>query len=329
MKAARIASPGKFEFVDIPEPEISDGKVKVRVQSTSVCGSDIHGAFHANRPEEEYPMHPGAPCHEVAGTVIESMTDEIKEGQRAIVVPQRDSVGNYIGGLTEYLVLTPDRVIPVPDWGSLDEWVMCQHTGTVLFSAKHWGNAAGKRIAVLGQGGIGLSFTMIAEKQGAQQVIGIDNLDYRLDKSLSLGATNTINPQKDDLLEAIQEVTNGQGIDVVVDATGDPEGFSTCLSIVNRWGTFISFSLTGQDGKIASFPHQEFMFKAAKIIPTQVAATSQPTLEIRETVALKERGWFDPGILKSHSMDFSDVQKAYDLYANREDGIIKVAMKMD
>ena len=50
----------------------------------------------------------------------------------------------------------------------------------------------GKKIAVLGQGGIGLSFTMFASKQGAAEVVGIDKHDYRLEKSISLGATKTI-----------------------------------------------------------------------------------------------------------------------------------------
>ncbi|MDP6665991.1 MAG: zinc-binding dehydrogenase [Dehalococcoidia bacterium] len=324
MKAARLVAPSTFDFIELEEPEPVDGQAKIKVDTVSVCASDIHGTFRAQRPEEDYPMAPGVPCHEIAGTVIESKTDEIEVGQRAIVLPTRGS-----GGLSEYLVQSPERIIPVPDWGPLDEWVMCQHTGTVLFSAKQWGNAAGKRIAVLGQGGIGLSFTMLAEKQGAQQVIGIDLLDNRLEKALSLGATNTINPDKDQLFEAIDEITGGEGIDVVVDTTGDPEGFVTCLRIVKRWGTFISFSLTGRDGKIAEFPHQEFMFKAATIIPTQVAATSEPTKDIREMVALKERGWIDPGMLKTHNLDFSDVQRAYDMYADRTDGVIKVAMSMN
>ena len=324
MKAARLVSPATFEFIDLPDPVPSDGQAKIRIEAVSVCGSDIHGTFHADLPEESYPMAPGLGCHEIAGTVVESKTEEVKEGQRAIVLPTRGS-----GGLAEYMVQTPDRILPVPEWGPIDEWVMCQHTGTVLYSVKQMGNIAGTRVAVLGQGGIGLSFTILAEKQGALQIIGIDPVEARLEKALSVGATNTVNPSKDDIYEAIEELTGGEGIDIVVDATGDPEGFGQCIKIVKRWGMFVSFSLTGQGGKVSSFLHQEFMFKAAKIIPTQVAATSQPTKDIRETIALKERGWIDPGVLKSHNLDFSEVQKAYDMYAGHEDGVIKVALSVN
>ena len=324
MKAARLVAPQKFDFVELEDPIPNDGEVKIRVEATSVCGSDIHGIYHAEVPEEEYPLTPGVPCHEIAGTIVESKTDELIEGQRAVVLPTRG-----LGGLSEYLVQTPERVLPVPDWGPIDEWVMCQHTGTVLYSVKQMGNVAGKRVAVLGQGGIGLSFSMLIEKMGAMQVIGIDPVENRLEKALSIGATNTVNPDKDDMYEAIDELTGGEGIDIVVDASGDPEGFGQCLKIVKRWGMFVSFSLTGRDGKISEFPHQEFMFKAATIIPTQVAATSQPTKDIRETIALKERGWIDPGVLKSHNLDFSEVQKAYDMYAGHQDGVIKVVLSVN
>ena len=52
------------------------------------------------------------------------------------------------------------------------------------------------------------------------------------------------------------------------------------------------------------------------------------TDEIREMVALKQRGWIDPGLLKSHNLQFDDAQKAYDMYADHSDGVIKVAMKV-
>ena len=321
MKAAQLVAPRTFDFVELDEPTPVDGEAKIRVEVVSVCGSDIHSNFAAEHPEEAYPLAPGVPCHEIAGTIIESKTDELKEGQRAIVLPTRG-----LGGLAEYLTQTPERVLPIPDWGPIDEWVMCQHTGTVLYSVKQMGNVAGKRVAVLGQGGIGLSFSMLTEKMGAQQVIGIDPVEARREKALTVGATNTVNPAEDDMYEAIDELTGGEGIDIVVDATGDPEGFSQCLKIVKRWGTFVSFSLTGTGDKISEFSHREFMFKAATIIPTQVAATSQPTKEIREMIALKERGWADPGVLKSHNLDFSDVQQGYDMYTNQDDGVIKVAM---
>ncbi len=320
MKAARISAPKRWEFVDIPQPKPQDGEALIKVDWISVCGSDIRLEFDKDLPEEDFPIAPGKPIHECAGTIVESRTPDFKAGQRVIVIPRQGA------GAVEYTVQSPDRIIALPDWGSLDEWVMCQHTGTVLYSAKQWGNPAGKRIAVLGQGGIGLSFTMIAEKQGAAQVIGLDLHDYRLKKSLELGATDTINPSRENAAEAIKEITKGHGVDIVVDATGAPEGLETCIKMVNKEGMVISFSLVTP--RSVSFSHGEWMSKNLTIRATVVAATNQPVKEIREIVALRDRGWIDPGKLKSHNWKWDRMQDAFEMYTKREDNVIKVAMSV-
>ncbi len=318
MKAARLASPRKIEFVTVPEPKPKDGEVLVKLEQTSICGSDIYLEYGKDLPEEDYPMVPGRPCHECAGVVVESRSPEVKQGQRVIVIPREGA------GMAQYVVQTPDRIIALPEWGGLDEWVMCQHSGTVLYSAKQWGNPMGKRIAVLGQGGIGLSFTMIAEKQGAQQVIGMDLEDYRLQKALELGATDTVNPSKDDPLAAIKEITKGKGLDVVVDASGNPEGLDMCLKLVNKEGLVLGFSLVTP--KTVSFTPSEWMLKNVTIRATTVALTNTPVKEIREIVALRDRGWIDPGKLKTHNWSWDRTQDAFEMYANRRDGVIKVAL---
>ena len=70
------------------------------------------------------------------------------------------------------------------------------------------------------------------------------------------------------------------------------------------------------------------MRKAVTIIPTQLSGTDRPTAEIREMVALKERGWMDPGLLKSHTLAFDDAQQAYDMYTDQSDGVIKVSVSI-
>ena len=320
MKAFQLTAPRTLEQVDIPEPSIEDGEVKIKVEQLSICGSDIILEWAPDLPEEEYPTPPGAPNHEVVGVVVESRNDEYLEGQRAIVIPRN------VAGMAEYLVQTPDRLIKIPEWGPADEWVMCQHSGTVLYSAKHWGNPAGKRIAVLGQGGIGLSFTMIAERQGAAQIIGLDLVEARCQKSSELGATHTINPGNEDIFEALDEITKGEGVDVVVDASGNPDGLETCIRMVKQKGQIIAFSLVPDQ---QTFKHRDWMTKEVTINPTVIATTNQPVKEIREIVALKERGWIDPGVLKTHNMAWSQTPEAYQLYADRADGVIKVAVSIN
>ena len=319
MKAARVVARRTIEFLDVPEPPtLQEGEVQIKLESLSICGSDIYLEYDAELPEEDYPFLPGAPMHECAGVVVDSRDPQYDLGQRVIVIP-RD-----VAGMQEQVVQTADRLIKLPEWGDLSEWVMCQHSGTALFSARQWGNPMGRRIAVLGQGGIGLTFTMIAERQGAGQIVGIDLEEYRCKTSSNLGATHTINASNDDVVQASEQITEGQMFDVVVDASGDPSGLGTAVDLVKEQGQIISFSLV--DPKMVTFDHRKWMAKNIQLNATVIAATQAPVQEIRDIVALKERGWIDPGVLKTHEMKFEEAQQAFEMYRLRKDEVIKIAM---
>ena len=321
MKAARVVARRKIEFLDVPKPgPLENGEVQVQLESLSICGSDIYLEYDADLPEEDYPFAAGAPMHECAGVVVDSRDPNYKEGQRVIVIP-RD-----VAGMQEQVVQTADKLIKLPEWGDLSEWVMCQHSGTALFSARRWGNPMGKKIAVIGQGGIGLTFTMIAERQGAQQIVGIDLEEYRCRKSSELGATHTINASNENTIEASTEITGGDMYDVVVDASGNPEGLGIAIDLVKNEGQIISFSLV--DPTTVSFDHRKWMGKNIQMNATVIAATHEPIQEIRDIVALKERGWIDPGVLKTHDTTFEEAQDAFEMYRLRQDGVIKVAMSI-
>ena len=169
MKAARLAGPKHFEFLDVDQPVATDGECLVKLERVSVCGSDIRHGYGPIEPEEHYPMEVGRPCHELAGVIVESRTDAYHEGQRVIVIPSRG-----LGGLCEYIVSDPGRMILLPDEGGLDEWVMCQPSGTVLYSCRQMGSVLSKNVVIFGQGSIGLSFTMLTSRMGARNVIAVD-----------------------------------------------------------------------------------------------------------------------------------------------------------
>ncbi len=321
MKAARLAGPKHFEIVDTEMPNLVDGQCLVKLERVSVCGSDIRHGYQVH-PEEEYPMPFGSPCHELAGVVVESRTDSFHEGQRAIVIPQRGS-----GGLVEYIVSGPERMILLPDQGPLDEWVMCQPSGTVLYSCQQMPNLLGKNVLVLGQGSIGLSFTMITSRCGARTVTGVDLLDYRLEKSKEFGATHTVNPDRENVEEAVSEITGGAGPDVVVEAAGYPDTWNMAFKLIRPFGTIIIFGIQADD--FVPIEHNLLMEKQPRIIPTTGARSGDPTSHIKEIVGLRERGWCDPAGLITHRIGLSQVQEAYDMYEQRQDNIIKVVMDIN
>jgi len=321
MKAAQLVGRKLFEFIEVDMPTIKDGECLIKLERVSICGSDIRHGYGPRYPEEHYPLGVGRPCHECAGVVVQSQTDAFHAGQRVIVLP-----GAGMGGLTEYLAASPGRLIALPDHGDLTEWVMCQPAGTVLYACQRMGSVLGKSVLIMGQGAIGLSFTMLTAMQGARQVIAVDLLDYRLQWAKDFGATHTINPGTENLADAVGEMTSGVGPDVTVEAAGYPETLDAVFRQVRQFGTVIVFGVQGDD--IVPVDTRLWLDKQATIIPTTGARSGDPTTHIKQMVALKERGQVDPGRMVTHRLGFDvkDVNKAYQMYEQRLENVIKVVM---
>ena len=325
MRAARIVGPKNIEIEELDIPNIVDGECLIKLETWSVCGSDIRHAYGPVLPEEEYPMRSGGPCHECAGTVVESRSDKFSVGQRVIVLPGP----NTTGGLVEYINGHESRMAAVPDEGDISGWVMCQPSGTVLYACQQMGTILGKDVLVMGQGSIGLSFTAICARAGARKVIAADLFDYRLEYSKRFGATHTVNPTKENLDEAVMEITGGQGADITVEAAGYPETLEDALRLVRNLGKTVLFGIQ-ENAAEDRIPMDTSLFlrNAPTIIPTQGASSGDPITHIETMVALKERGWWDPGEMATHIMKFDEVQRAYDMYEQREDEVIKSVMTL-
>lgn len=321
MKAARLVGPRQFEIVEAEVPATAAGECLIRLEKISVCGSDIRHEFSHIFPEEHYPGRLGVPGHECAGVVVESRCQEFHEGQRVIIYPGR---GVRSGGLVEYIAATPNWMCALPDTGDLAEWVLCQPSGTVLYSVQQMGSLLGKDVVVVGQGVIGLSFTMLTAKLGAQRVIGIDPLDYRLEWSRKMGATHTINPDRDNPAAAVDELTGGRGGDVVVEAAGYPDSFNTALRLVKQFGQVMVFGIQADD--FIPVEHNLLMERQPTLVPTTGGRLRDPMAPIKTMVDLKERGWCDPGQMLTHRLAFDEVQRAFELYESQQDGIIKAVM---
>ena len=338
MKAARILAPKQFEISEIDTPvPANENESLVKLESWSICGSDIRDAYGPLFSEENYPMRWGSHCHEAVGTILNSNSAEFPNGQRVIVLPSLiednlEAVPGRGGGLlAEYVIGNHSRMIKIPEHGNSEDWVMCQPSGTVLYACQLLGTILGKNIMVLGQGAIGLSFTAILSRAGARKVIAVDSLDYRLDKAKELGATHVINYKNQDLEQSVKEINNGEYPDVTIEAAGHVEAFNTALKIVKPLGQILIFGklLKDEQGTLATIETEHLLHHGATIINSSGVNSGNPTSHIERMVELKKRGWWDPSTMITHNMNFSDIQKAYDMYENQDDNIIKIVLSQD
>ncbi len=325
MKAAHLVSPKHFEIVDAEIPEVRDGNCLVKLERWSICGSDMRYEYGTVFPEEHYPVEVGTPCHELAGTIVESRSDEWREGRRVIIIPSTHQ------GLVEYYESLPDRIIALPDEGDIGEWIMCQPSGTVLFALQQVGTLLGRTVLVIGQGAIGLSFTAMAARAGARRVIAADLFDYRLEYSTRFGATHTINPSTELLDEAVEEITGGELADVTVEAAGYTDTFAAACRLVKRGGSIIMFGghqNTGDPNPTLPIEARDLLYRNVTLISTASSASGSVTKHIETMVGLRQRGWWDPAEMVTHRLPFDEVNKAFDMYENRSDEIVKVVMRM-
>lgn len=320
MRAAQLSGPKHFDFVDVEPPSPQEGEVLVRVQRISVCGSDLR-TYDRVLAEEEYPLAPGRPNHECAGVVEESRAEGYVSGQRVIILPYPQY------GLAEYLVEGTNRLIPLPDDGDLSTLLMCQPMGTVLYSCQQIGGVLGKRVAILGQGAVGLTFARFMADQGARQVIVSDLLPYRLEAAKEWGATHVINASKENVPEAVAEITSGEMADVVVEAAGRSATANQVFEVVKKQGLVALFGLPLHHNTFP-FNYSTMMDKLPTVLVTVGSRTDDPSGYVKECVNLVSEGLLDPSPLITHRLPFDDVQKAYDMYSDKKDNVIKVVLEL-
>ena len=114
--------------------------------------------------------------------------------------------------------------------------------------------------------------------------------------------------------------------DIVVEASGSSSGLNDSIEVVRKKGKIILFGLTQDD--LVPFNQNNFLSKNCIIESTLIAGTETPLKEIKEMIEMKKRGLLDPGKLKTHVMDWENVQEAFDMYDKNSEGLIKIALKV-
>lgn len=319
MRAAQLVGPRKFELLDVPMPSAKPGEVLVRMQHLSICGSDLR-TYDRTLPEEQYPLAAGAPCHECFGVVEESYDDRIRKGQRVIALA---------GGLVEYAAVPVQEIVTVPDNVSDELAVFCQPAGTVLYSCQQASPILGQKVLIIGQGPIGLSFTDFMVRGGAEQVIVADIRDYRLDVARkTLGATHTVNPERENVVEAVREITGGEMVDIAVEACGRPDAFNNVFQSIRHQGLVVIFGMQHEVDTPITLDWERMYEKLPRMVVTSSARAGNRQKTVSNVVSLVSQGRLDLSHLLTHRMPFERVGDAFEMYSSKTDNSLKVLISL-
>lgn len=251
MKAVVLRGPGDVAIEDRPEPVAANGEVLLKVNLVGLCGSDLN-SYRGKNPMVSFPRIPG---HEISATVVEdgggfgpgdqvTLSPYTSCGQCAACLRKRpnacqsnETLGvQRDGGLTEYLVVPPEKLYTANL--SLKELCLVEPL-TVGFHAVARGRVTvSDTVAVMGCGGVGLGAVAAAGFRGAR-TIGIDVDDSKLETARKAGATELINTMREDLHARLAEFTGGVGPDVIIEAIGLPSTFRAAVEEVAFTGRVV------------------------------------------------------------------------------------------
>ena len=149
----------------------------------------------------------------------------------------------------------------------------------------------------------------------------MDKLDYRLDAAVKMRATHTVNVDKRNPLEVVQELTGGKMADLVFEAVGhQTETISQCMEMVRPQGTLVAFGVPDHE-IYRDFSYTAFFRKNLTMIGS-VGPEVVPNYTLaRDMIA---QGRIDVSPLITHTLPFQEIQRAYELFVGRLDGAIKV-----
>ena len=256
MKAINISSVGEIEVVEKSIPKPSRGEVLLKIKYVGFCGSDLN-TFLGKNPMVKLPVIPGHEISAVIEDIGEEVPESVKISARCTVNPYtncqrcsscRNSKPNACrfnetlgvqrdGAMSEYIIVPWQKVI-INDEISERDLTLIEPL-SVGFHAVARANVTDTDVVmVIGCGMIGIGAVIRAVLRGAS-VIAVDVDDKKLQLAKSLGALHSINSSSESLHSNLDEITNGMGPDVVIEAVGAPTTYRTAIDEVAFTGRVV------------------------------------------------------------------------------------------
>ncbi len=333
MKALVYHGPGEKEWESKSDPTIEQPTdAIVEIDTTTICGTDLH-ILKGDVPTVTDGRTLG---HEAVGTVVESGSgvEDIQQGDKVLVScisacgrckycrrglqSQCLSGGGWIlghlvdGTQAEY-VRTPfadTSLYKVPE-GLSDEQVLFLAdifpTGFEI-GVLNGGVKPGDTVVVVGAGPVGLAAIITAKLYGPGKIVAVDLDNSRLERAREFGADVTINNSSENAVERVQEMTDGLGADVVMEAVGVPATFELCTELVCPGGRVANIGVHGEPATL----HLETLWIKSITITTGLVDTYS-TLTLLKLVS---EGRLDPTGLTTHRFELNEIMEAYDVFAD-------------
>lgn len=344
MKAFVMKQIGQVGFMDKPIPEPGPNDAVIRTSKALICTSDSHTVGGGIGPRTDLTLG-----HEAVG-VVHAVGSEVKTfqpGDRVVVgaiTPDwghpaaqngyPSQTGGPLGGwkfanvkdgvFAEYfhvneadanLAKIPDDV---PDEAAV---YCCDMLSTGFMGAENGNIPIGGTVAVLAQGPVGLMSTVGARLQGAGLVIGVESVPSRQKLARLYGADEIVDFTKEDVVDRVMELTDGEGVDTAIEALGADITFQTAIKITKPGGTVSNTGYFGE-GEFVSIPRVGWGVGMADMtIATGLCPGGR--LRMERLLRVLQGGRVDPTQMTTHTYHFDEMERAFEVSDKKLDDVIK------
>jgi threonine dehydrogenase-like Zn-dependent dehydrogenase len=350
MKAFVMQGIGETAIVEKERPEPGPMDAILKPTVGLICTSDCHTVHGAIGDRDDLTLG-----HEVVG-IIDEVGDEVEDfmpGDRVAVgaiTPDWNSLAaqdghpsqsnQALGGwkfanvkdgtFAEYVHVNDadGNLAPIPK-GVTDH--QAAYTADMLSTgfagAENADIPLGGTVAVFAQGPVGLMATKGAELQGAGEIIAVETVENRKQLAREYGATDIVDFQEEDPVEAIMDLTNGHGVDAAIEALGADETFQDCVEVTKPGGTVSNVGYHGE-GEFRHIPREEWGVGMAEIsIVTDLCPGGR--LRLNRLLRLLKEDKVDPTKMTTHEFSFDEIQEAFEMMDAKDDDIIKPLIRFD
>lgn len=341
MKALQLENPKVWRMIDIPEPEApGDGEALVRVHRVGICGTDV-GGYLGKMPFFSYPRIPG---HELGVEVLEVGSDvtNIKVGDHCAVEPYLNCQKCYScqrgftnccehhktlgvmcdGGLTDRIILPARKLHPANNL-KYEQAALVETLAIGCHAVDRAASRKGETVLIIGAGPIGLSALEFVKISGARPIVA-DLSDSRLEfVREKMGVPDTILIQNNESdFSTLEEMTNGQRADVVIDATGHNGSMVRSLELAAFAGRVVYVGITQQN---LEFPHAPVMHRREL---TLMASRNALSSDFARIISLIEDGTINTTPWITHRTTFDKVIDEFETFTRPESGVIKAVIEL-
>ncbi|KAA8502917.1 NAD(P)-dependent alcohol dehydrogenase [Mediterraneibacter catenae] len=343
MKTAVMLGIGEMGFEERDIPQVKDDEVLVKLEYVGICGSDLH--YYETGAIGDYVVEPPFVLgHEPGGTVVEvgKNVTHLKAGDRVALEPGKTcghcefcKTGRYNlcpdvvffatppvdGVFQEYVAHEADLCFKLPDNVSTLEGALIEPLAVGFHAAIQGDAHLGQKAVVMGAGCIGLVSMMALKARGVSEVYVVDIMEKRLQKALELGADGVINGAEENVEEKIRQITDGRGVDLVIETAGTEVTTRQAISIAKKGSNIVlvGYSKSGEMTLPTSLVlDKELTFKTVfryrHIYPMAIEAVSQGKVNLKGIV--------------TDIFDLDDAQKAMDYSVNNKADIVKAVIRI-